>query len=182
LEVIKTIFKGLLVIQPKIIGDNRGYFFESFSLKKWEDTIGETPSFVQDNESMSKAGVLRGLHFQKPPFAQGKLVRVVRGSVLDVVVDIRKSSDTYGQHFKIVLSEENKTQLYVPEGFAHGFLTMENDTIFSYKCTNFYNQKSEDGLLWNDPDLEIDWSIQNPILSEKDMNYKKFNNFDSPFN
>src|SRR5690554_2080678 len=126
---------------------------------------------------MSQKGVLRGLHFQNPPFQQGKLVRVVKGSVLDVAVDLRKNSPTYGQHFKVILSEENKLQMYIPEGFAHGFLTLEDQTIFSYKCTNVYHPESEGGLRWNDPDLNIDWGIDQPLLSEKDKVHKNFINF-----
>jgi dTDP-4-dehydrorhamnose 3,5-epimerase len=181
LKIIETGIKDLIVIEANVFGDERGYFYESFNEKQWKEKVGKLPDFVQDNESMSHAGVLRGLHFQKSPHAQGKLVRVVQGSVLDVAVDLRKDSETYGKHFKIKLSGENKQQLYVPEGFAHGFLTLEDNTIFSYKCTNFYNKESEGGLLWNDEDLAIDWEIEEPILSEKDKYYKSFITFVSPF-
>ena len=138
-------------------------------------------SFVQDNLSKSDKNVLRGLHFQAPPYAQGKLVQVIRGSVLDVAVDIRKDSPTYGQHHSVVLSEENKTQFYVPEGFAHGFVTLEDNTIFSYKCTNLYHPNTEGAIIWNDKDLEIDWQVENPIISEKDLKANPFHSFESPF-
>lgn len=181
MKIIKTGIEGLFGIETKVFGDDRGYFFESFNEKTWKEHIGELPNFVQDNESMSHKGVLRGLHFQKNPHSQGKLVRVIQGSVLDIAVDLRSDSKTYGQHFKMVLSGENKQQFYVPEGFAHGFLTLEDNTIFSYKCTDFYNQESEGGLMWNDPELNIDWGIENPILSEKDKFYQDFITFTSPF-
>lgn len=181
MKITKTGIEGLIVIEPSVFGDDRGYFFESFNQKYWEEILGKDRHFVQDNESLSQKGVLRGLHFQKPPFAQGKLVRVVKGSVLDVAVDLRRDSATYGQHFKIVLSQENKNQLYIPEGFAHGFLALEDDTVFSYKCTNFYNKESELGLMWNDPSLGIDWNYDNPLLSEKDKDYDQFSSFASPF-
>lgn len=181
MKIIKTGIEGLIIIEPSVFGDDRGYFFESYNQKQWEEVSEHPPRFVQDNESMSQKGVLRGLHFQKPPFAQGKLVRVVKGSVLDVAVDLRNASATYGQYFKILLSQENKTQFYVPEGFAHGFLSLEDDTIFSYKCTNFYNHENESGLMWNDPVLNIDWECTQPILSEKDKYYDPFTKFVSPF-
>ena len=142
---------------------------------------GIDQNFVQDNESMSGKGVLRGLHFQKPPFTQGKLVRVMRGSVLDVAVDIRKNSSTYGQWASVVLSQENKWMYWVPPGFAHGFVTLEDHTIFFYKCTNVYNKESEGSISWNDPDLNIDWKITNPVLAEKDKEAPAFKGFDSPF-
>ncbi len=176
----KTPLKDLVVVQPKVFTDDRGYFFESYSnnvfCKEGIDAI-----FVQDNESLSQKGVLRGLHFQNPPFAQGKLVRVIKGSVLDVAVDIRKNSNTYGQSYTIVLSEENKTMLYIPTGFAHGFATLEDNTIFSYKCTNIYNKSSEGCILWNDSDLNINWGINNPLLSEKDRLGIPFKEFVSLF-
>ena len=142
---------------------------------------GLTMDFVQDNESKSSKGVLRGLHFQKPPYAQGKLVRVVKGSVMDVAVDLRKDSPTYGKWESVVLSEDNKLQFWIPEGFAHGFVTLEDETVFNYKCTNIYNKESEGSLLWNDPDINIDWNIENPILSEKDKVSPLFKNFETPF-
>ncbi|PID69345.1 MAG: dTDP-4-dehydrorhamnose 3,5-epimerase [Flavobacteriales bacterium] len=179
MHIENTNLAGLKIISPAVFKDNRGYFFESYNKKKWTEIADK--EFVQDNESMSNKGILRGLHFQKPPYAQAKLVRVIRGSVLDVVVDLRRNSPTYGQHSKIILSEENKKQMYVPEGFAHGFLVLENYTIFSYKCTAFYHKPAEDAILWNDPTLAIEWGIANPILSEKDQIAKKFDNFVSPF-
>ncbi len=181
MKITQTGIQDLLIIEPSVFGDKRGYFFESFNQKEWENKLENKVFFVQDNESMSQKGVLRGLHFQKPPFAQGKLVRVVRGAVFDVAVDIRKTSPTYGQYFKILLSQDNKKQLYVPEGFAHGFLALEPNTIFSYKCTNYYHKEHEDGLMWDDPHLQIDWDFQDPVLSEKDQLYKSFADFESPF-
>ena len=146
MHIEKTFIKDLLLISPNIINDNRGYFLESYNKNDLASLLNV--EFVQDNESMSQKNVLRGLHFQKPPHAQGKLVRVITGSVLDVVVDLRKQSDTYGHHFKHILSAEIKNQLYIPEGFAHGFLVLEENTIFSYKCTNYYHKGSEDSILW----------------------------------
>lgn len=180
MQIEKTPLAGLLIIKPRVFPDERGYFFEAYNAQTLKSK-GLDVSFVQDNISLSQKGVLRGIHFQKPPFAQGKLVQVLRGSVLDVAVDLRKNSPTYGQHFSYLLSEENKTQLYVPEGFGHGFVTLENDTLFSYKCTNYYNKDSEGSILWNDPTLNIDWQIENPIISEKDQLAEPFNSFDSPF-
>ncbi len=159
--------EGLLIIRPRVFEDERGYFFESFRLDRMRE-IGVEQDFVQDNESKSQKGVLRGLHFQNPPFEQGKLVRVVKGAVLDVAVDIRRDSRTYGEWHSQELTEENKTMLWIPPGFAHGFLTLKNDTIFQYKCTNYYNKESEGSIRWNDPDLKIDWGIENPVVSEKD--------------
>ncbi len=181
MELISTSIKDLFIVQPKVFEDARGYFFESYneSVFKLKD-IHE--NFVQDNQSLSQTGVLRGMHFQAPPFAQGKLVRVIKGAVLDVALDIRKNSPTYGKHVDIVLDERNKTMLWIPAGFAHGFLTLEPDTIFSYKCTNVYNKASEDCILWNDPYLNINWDVKNPTLSEKDMQGKLFKDFISPFN
>ncbi len=180
MEISKTDISGLLVIKPRVFKDDRGYFFESFRSDIFSDP-GIEKTFVQDNESMSQKGVLRGLHFQKPPFAQAKLVRVVRGAVLDVAVDIRKGSKTYGQHMKIELSGENKTILWIPEGFAHGFLTLADNTIFQYKCTNYYNKEAEGSIFWNDPVLNIDWGILSPIVSEKDMKATLFSDFNSNF-
>lgn len=180
MDVSKTNIEGLLVIQPKVFGDERGYFFESFR----DDVLnnhGVYSKFVQDNQSKSNKGILRGLHFQKAPHAQGKLVRVVKGSVLDIAVDIRTNSPTYGHHFSIELNEVNKTIFYIPPGFAHGFLTLEDNTLFSYKCTNYYNLESEDSVLWNSELLNIDWGIENPILSEKDNTAPNFKDFKSPF-
>ena len=175
-----TLIKGLKIIEPRVFEDSRGYFFESYN-KELFINAGIDSDFVQDNQSLSEAGVLRGLHFQNPPYQQGKLVRVIKGAVLDIVVDIRKGSETYGKHFKIELTEENKIMFWIPPGFAHGFLTLKNNTIFSYKCTNTYNKESEDSILWNDPDLEIDWNIDNPTLSEKDTISPRFKDFNSLF-
>jgi len=176
----KTFIAGLLVIKPKVFEDERGYFFESYNEQLLEEA-GLHAKFVQDNQSMSQKNVLRGLHFQAPPFAQGKLVRVIKGAALDVVADIRKNSPTYGKCFSIELNEQNKTMLWVPEGFAHGFLTLHNNTIFYYKCTNYYNKNSEGSVLWNDTDLNINWGIDTPILSEKDKAGTPFKDFVSPF-
>jgi dTDP-4-dehydrorhamnose 3,5-epimerase len=180
MEIIATPIPDLFVIQPNVFKDNRGYFFESYNLNKFSEK-GIKSNFVQDNESKSQKGVLRGLHFQKPPFAQGKLVRVITGSVLDVAVDIRSKSPTYGKYFAIELNQDNKTMLWIPEGFAHGFVTLEDNTIFSYKCTNFYNKDSEGSILWCDSQLAIDWGVESPILSEKDNNAPLFKDFISPF-
>tara|TARA_B100000945_G_C20333976_1_gene573846 strand:- start:155 stop:697 length:543 start_codon:yes stop_codon:yes gene_type:complete len=180
MKVIKTPIQGLLVFQPNIFVDERGYFFESWSKKKYQD-LGLDMDFVQDNESFSKKGVLRGLHFQNPPFEQGKLVRVIKGAVLDVAVDIRKDSITYGQHFSVELSGENKKVFWIPPGFAHGFVTLEDDTIFMYKCTKDYNKNSEGSLAWNDADLNIDWKVENPLISEKDMLASGFRDLKSQF-
>jgi dTDP-4-dehydrorhamnose 3,5-epimerase len=168
MKKISTKLQGLVLIQPDVFPDSRGYFFESFQEEKFR-AFGIDARFVQDNESLSQKGVLRGLHFQRPPFAQGKLVRVVTGAVMDVAVDIRKGSPTYGQWVKAELSASNKLMMYIPEGFAHGFLVLEDNTIFQYKCTNYYNRESEGGIIWNDPDLNIDWGVDNPIVSEKDL-------------
>lgn len=174
--------KGLFVITPRVYKDDRGYFFESFNQKEFSRKTGiNAKNFLQDNQSKSCKNVLRGLHFQNPPNAQAKLVRVLAGSVLDVVVDIRKNSPTYGNHYKIVLSSENFKMLYVPEGFAHGFLTLEDNTVFSYKCSYYYNKESEGSILWNDTTLNIDWKINKPILSEKDEIAQKFCSFVSKF-
>lgn len=172
---------GLKVIQPRVFEDSRGYFYESYNQNEFENA-GIKDNFVQSNQSLSQKGVLRGLHFQIPPNDQSKLVRVIKGAVLDVVVDIRKGSATYGKHFSIELSEENKTMLYIPAGFAHGFLTLRDETLFSYKCGNFYNKQAEQGLMWNDPEIGIGWNIDNPILSEKDTQNELLRDFKSPFN
>lgn len=178
---VETIFiDGPLVITPKVFKDPRGYFMESYNKQSYSN-IGIDEDYVQDNQSLSEKGILRGLHFQAPPFDQGKLVRVIKGAVLDVIVDIRKNSPTYGKHYAIELTEDNFKTFWVPSGFAHGFTTLADQTIFSYKCTNYYNQASEGGLMWNDPDLGIDWGIQNPILSDKDTKNSLFKDFVSPF-
>lgn len=180
MNFIKTPLEGLVEIHPKVFGDDRGYFLETYNDLKFK-AAGLNCSFVQDNQSKSAKGVLRGLHFQKPPYAQGKLVSVVQGKVLDVVVDIRSYSKTYGQSFQLELNSERKNMLYVPPGFAHGFLTLEDETIFTYKCTCNYHPESEETILWNDTDLAINWGIENPIISEKDKNGLEFRNFRSPF-
>lgn len=179
--VEQTPIQDLLVITPRVFADNRGSFYESFNQQRFEEAIGEKITFVQDNESISHKGVLRGLHFQLPPMAQGKLVHVVRGSVLDVAVDLRKNSPHFGQHFTVELSGENKRQLWIPAGFAHGFVSLEQDTIFAYKCTNYYAPETECTLRWNDPDLAISWGTNAPLISEKDADSLLFRNFDSPF-
>ena len=179
-ECFQTPIEGLKLIKPAVFSDQRGYFTESYNQSDFSD-LGITDKFVQDNRSLSAKGALRGMHFQKPPFAQAKLVLVISGSVLDVVVDIRKNSKTYGQHYSVVLSAENFLQLYIPEGFAHGFLTLEDNTIFLYKCSNYYSKQSEDGLLWNDPALAIPWGIAEPLLSDKDNKLTGFDKFTSPF-
>lgn len=168
------------MINPRVFEDSRGYFFESYNERLLKEA-GLDTRFVQDNQSLSQKNVLRGLHFQAPPHAQGKLVRVIKGAVLDVVVDIRKGSPTYGKHFSIELNEKNKTMLWVPEGFAHGFLTLEDDTIFYYKCNNYYNKDSEGCVKWNDADLAIRWNAADPVLSEKDKAGTPFRDFASPF-
>lgn len=159
--------EGVVEFLPRVFGDDRGFFFESYSKKVFEQYLPGI-EFVQDNQSLSSKNTLRGLHFQKPPFAQGKLVRVITGSALDVVVDIRKNSPTFGQHLKFHLNTQDQNMVYVPEGFAHGFLALEDDTTFVYKCTNYYNKESESGIIWNDPELNIDWGCKNPVISEKD--------------
>jgi len=181
MEIVETGIKDLVIIKPNVFEDDRGYFFESYNKIKFLEK-GIDVNFVQDNESRSMKNVLRGLHFQKPPFTQGKLVRVMRGSVLDVAVDLRKNSPTYGKWASIVLSDKNKWMYWVPAGFAHGFMTLEDDTVFFYKCTNIYNKDSEGSLLWNDPDLKIDWGKEvKPILSGKDKVAPVFKDFISPF-
>ena len=180
MEIIETNLKGLLVIKPKVFVDERGYFFESYNYQLFKQA-GLDFNFVQDNQSLSQTGVLRGLHFQNNPNAQGKLVRVIAGSVFDVAVDIRKKSPTYGQWFGLELTEQNKWMMYIPEGFAHGFATLQDFTVFSYKCTNFYNKASEDCIFWNDSDLAINWPIENPILSDKDLLGKHMKDFNSLF-
>jgi dTDP-4-dehydrorhamnose 3,5-epimerase len=180
MQLISTPIPGLVEIEPRVFGDDRGYFFESYSETAFKE-MGIEHNFVQDNQSMSNKGVLRGLHFQAPPFAQGKLVRVIKGAVLDVALDIRLGSPTYGQHHKVLLTGENKKMFWVPPGFAHGFATLEDGTIFSYKCSNLYAPSSEGSVLWNDPDLGIDWNISDPKLSEKDMQAPSFSDLRSPF-
>ncbi len=181
MDFLKCSLEGLYLVEPKVFGDDRGYFFESFNQKMFEEKVGESFVFCQDNQSLSNKGVVRGLHFQAPPHAQGKLVRVTQGSVLDVVLDIRKNSATFGQHFSVVLSAENKRQLWIPPGFAHGFSTLEDQTIFQYKCTNYYHPESEHSVLWNDENLQIDWQVSEAIVSAKDQDGTKWNEFKTPF-
>lgn len=183
MEIIKTAIEGLLIIKPRIFEDARGYFFESFSQREFEEKVGKV-NFVQDNESMSSYGVMRGLHFQRPPYTQSKLVRCVRGKVLDVAVDIRKGSPTYGQHVAVELSEENHLQFFIPHGFAHGFSVLSETAVFQYKCDNFYAPQADGGISILDSSLGIDWRIpvERVILSEKDTRHLLLKDFDSPFN
>ena len=171
MKVTETYLKGCFIVEPTVFTDGRGNFFESFNQKVFEDKIGLKVNFVQDNQSISQRGVLRGLHLQKGEFAQAKLVRVVKGKVLDVAVDFRKNSLTYGKHFSIELSEENNKQLFVPRGFLHGFITLEEDTIFSYKCDNYYNKGAEVGVIYNDKELNIDWLLKEDdiVISKKEV-------------
>ncbi len=184
MNIIETPIQDLFVFEPKIWKDSRGYFYESFSQRVF-DQAGIDVNFVQDNQSFSQRGTLRGMHAQANPFAQGKLVRVIQGKVADITVDIRKNSPTYGKHFAIELSADNHKQLWVPPGFLHGFLTLENDTIFAYKVTNYYDKDSEIGVMWNDPTLNIDWAAYlDPsefLLSDKDLVLSDFASLKSPF-
>mgnify|MGYP005876845781 CR=1 FL=1 len=182
MKVIMTAIEGIVIIEPKVFKDARGYFFESFSQCEFEEKIRKI-NFVQDNESMSFYGVMRGLHFQRPPFTQSKLVRCVKGKVLDVAVDIRKGSSTYGQHVAVELSEDNHRQFFVPRGFAHGFVVLSETAVFQYKCDNFYAPQADGGISIKDDSLGIDWQIpiDKALLSEKDTIYKSLKNFESPF-
>ena len=182
MEEIQTAIEGLVIIEPKIFKDARGYFFESFSQREFDEKVRKI-NFVQDNESMSGYGVMRGLHFQRPPFTQSKLVRCVKGRVLDVAVDIRKESPTYGRHVAVELSEENHRQFFVPRGFAHGFAVLSKTAVFQYKCDNFYTPEADSGISLQDESLGIDWRIpiSHAILSEKDTKHLCLKDFDSPF-
>jgi len=182
MEIVKTAIEGLLIIKPRVFEDARGYFFESFSQREFEEKVGKV-TFVQDNESMSSYGVMRGLHFQYPPYTQSKLVRCVKGSVLDVAVDIRKGSPTYGQHVAVELSEQNHLQFFIPHGFAHGFSVLSETAVFQYKCDNFYAPPADGGISILDQSLDIDWRIpvERAILSEKDTKHLLLKDFDSPF-
>lgn len=182
MNIIETDIPGVVIIEPRIFKDARGYFFESFSQREFDEKVRPV-RFVQDNESMSTYGVMRGLHFQRPPFTQSKLVRVVSGSVLDVVVDIRKGSPTYGRHFAVELTGENHLQFFVPRGFAHGFSVLSETAVFQYKCDNFYAPQADDGISILDASLGIDWRIpaDRAILSEKDTRHVLLKDFDSPF-
>lgn len=182
MDVIKTAIDGVVIIEPRVFKDARGYFFESFSQREFEEKVRKV-IFIQDNESMSSYGVMRGLHFQHPPFTQSKLVRCVKGSVLDVAVDIRKGSPTYGQHVAVELTEDNHCQFFVPRGFAHGFAVLSETAVFQYKCDNFYAPKADGGISIIDDSLCIDWKfdIDKALLSEKDSKHALLKNFDSPF-
>ena len=182
MEVIKTDIEGVVIIEPRIFKDARGYFFESFSAKEFQEKVCPT-TFVQDNESYSNYGVVRGLHFQKPPYTQSKLVRVIKGAVLDVAVDLRKGSPTYGKHVAVELTGENHRQLFIPKGFAHGFSVLSDEVLFQYKCDNFYAPQSEGGIAWNDPALQIDWRIpaDKILLSEKDTKHPLLEDYNSDF-
>jgi dTDP-4-dehydrorhamnose 3,5-epimerase len=176
MNFLTTPIEGLIIIEPGIFKDDRGHFFESFNQAEFEKK-GIRDNFVQDNQSLSHKGVLRGLHFQNAPFEQGKLVRVASGSVLDIAVDIRRSSPTFGKYFAIELNSTTNLMLWIPPGFAHGFMTLENNTLFLYKCTNFYNRTAESGIRFDDPDLNIQWGERNPVLSEKDLKLQSFKEF-----
>jgi dTDP-4-dehydrorhamnose 3,5-epimerase len=182
MEVIKTDIDGVVIIEPRVFCDERGYFFESFSQKEFDEKVRPI-KFVQDNESMSSYGVMRGLHFQRPPFTQSKLVRCVKGAVLDVAVDIRKGSPTYGKHVAVELTEDNRRQFFVPRGFVHGFAVLSETAVFQYKCDNFYAPQADGGISIKDDSLDIDWRIptDNAILSEKDLKHALLKDFDSPF-
>lgn len=177
MNVIKTDIEGVLIIEPQVFGDERGYFFESFNAERFLAQTGVEVTFVQDNESRSKRGVLRGLHFQREPYQQAKLVRVVRGKVLDVAVDIRIGSPTFGKYVAVELSGENHRQLFIPKGFAHGYVVLEDDTVFQYKCDEFYHPESEGGVAWDDPDIGIEWPLAESeiILSDKDRKHPNLN-------
>lgn len=181
MEFIKTTLKDAFLMKPQVFRDERGFFLEAYSEKIFKDN-GITANFVQDNHSLSlKKGVLRGLHFQKPPYTQAKLVRVTHGKVYDVIVDLRKNSETFGKWEGFELSADNFEILYVPKGFAHGFITIEDNTEFQYKCDEYYNKESEGGIIWNDPDLNINWPVENPILSDKDKLLPKFKDLEPLF-
>ena len=183
MNVIKTEIEGLLILEPKIFGDSRGYFYESYNKQRFEEVTGLNINFVQDNQSKSCYGVLRGLHFQKPPYAQSKLVRCVKGQILDISVDIRKSSPTFGKYIAVELNENNHRQLFIPHGFAHGFSVLTETAVFQYKCDNFYAPQADDGISILDQSLGIDWRIpvEKAILSEKDTRHLLLRDFDSPF-
>ena len=183
MEVIKTDIEGIFIIEPKVWGDNRGYFFESFNAREFAEKTGLNITFVQDNESKSHYGVLRGLHFQLPPYTQSKLVRVVKGRVLDIAVDIRKNSPTYGKWVSCELTEDNHRQFFVPKGMAHGFCVLSKEAVFQYKCDDFYHPEAEGGIAWDDPDIAVQWPIpaENISLSERDKNHPIFKEFTSPF-
>lgn len=182
MNIRNTEIEGVKIIEPRVFNDARGYFFESFSQREFDEKVGKV-NFVQDNESKSCVGVVRGLHFQKPPYSQAKLVRVVKGRVLDVAVDLRKGSVTFGKHVAVELSEENKLQFFIPQGFAHGFAVLSDEAIFQYKCDNFYHPECEGAIAWDDPDLGIDWKlpVEERVLSEKDRHHPRLKDVESPF-
>lgn len=183
MDIIKPEIDGLLIIRPKVFNDARGYFFESYSKRDFDDAVGYPVEFVQDNQSKSSYGVVRGLHFQRPPYTQAKLVRCIKGRVLDVAVDLRKNSPTFGKHVAVELSEENKVQFFVPRGFAHGFSVLSEEAIFQYKCDNYYAPQADGGISIDDDSLGIDWKItkEDMILSDKDLNHPKLSEINSPF-
>lgn len=183
MNIIKTEIEGPLIIEPRIFGDSRGYFFESFNARDFEEQTGIKVTFVQDNESKSTYGVVRGLHYQLPPYAQSKLVRVVQGAVLDVAVDIRRTSPTYGQHVAVELTADNHRQFYMPHGFAHGFAVLSETAVFQYKCDSYYHPESEGAIAWDDPSLGIDWRIARDrvLLSDKDRHHPLLRDIASPF-
>lgn len=183
MTIVKTGIEGIFVIEPRVFGDSRGYFFESYNERDFTEQTGINVRFVQDNESRSHYGVVRGLHFQLPPYAQAKLVRVVEGCVLDVAVDIRHDSPTYGQHVAVELSADNKRQFFLPKGFAHGFAVLSETAIFQYKCDEYYHPEAEGAIAWDDPTLAIDWKVATAdvLLSEKDRHHQLFNDFVTPF-
>lgn len=178
MNIVETEIKGVFIIEPKVFGDNRGYFFESFSQREFESVIGPV-TFVQDNQSKSSYGVVRGLHFQKPPHAQAKLVRVVKGKVLDVAVDLRKDSPTFGKYMAVELSDENHRQVFIPKGFAHGFSVLSEEAVFQYKCDEYYAPESEEAIAWDDQDLNIDWKVpaEDVVLSAKDRNHPSLKDY-----
>ena len=178
MNIVETEIKGVFIIEPKVFGDNRGYFFESFSQREFDSVIGPV-TFVQDNQSKSSYGVVRGLHFQKPPHAQAKLVRVVKGKVLDVAVDLRKDSPTFGKYMAVELSDENHRQVFIPKGFAHGFSVLSEEAVFQYKCDEYYAPESEAAIAWDDQDLNIDWKVpaEDVVLSAKDRNHPSLKDY-----
>lgn len=182
MEIKKTSINGLLIIEPMVFNDERGYFLESYNKQKLEKALPQI-NFIQDNESKSTKGVLRGLHFQKPPFDQSKLVRCIQGEVLDIAVDLRKDSPTFGKHESIILSGDNKRQFFIPKGFAHGFIVLSKEAIFAYKVDNSYAPDYDSGIIWNDPNLKIDWKLEENeiIISEKDKNLQNFSEIINPF-
>ena len=183
MEVIRTEIEGVLIVEPKVFGDSRGYFFESFNAREFAEKTGLDITFVQDNESKSRYGVLRGLHFQKPPFAQSKLVSVVRGKALDVAVDIRKGSPTFGRFILCELSEENHRRLFLPKGMAHGFVVLSEEAVFQYKCDDYYHPEVEGGIAWDDPEIGIPWPVpaEDVVLSARDLKHPRLQELDNPF-